>query len=343
MGVKLKPKISIIVPCYKVEKYLPRCLDSLMAQTLNEIEVICINDGSPDRCIDILKNYKREYRERIVIIDKENEGVWRGRRDAIRIAQGDYIGFVDSDDYVAPNFCEELYSAALRDDADISVCGFYRVDSESGKVLTEELTDYREPFSAKDNPMLLLQLNGAPWNKLFRAPLLKEMKDFLNPPKIFDDMMMHMLVYPDVENVTFVGKPLVYYGIRGDSIMTTISTGQLDSTYACMLEVKKYYEDRSVDRQMQEFIDLAAVLHLGVSLMFRMSCDPTSDMHSILLNNRRYLDDNFPSWGISKIPVDNKAMRKISLSRMIYKSSLFEPALKLYCLLIERFGIDIKW
>ena len=76
-----KKKISVIVPCYKVEKYLPRCLDSLVNQTLEEIEIICINDGSPDNCINILRDYEKKYPDKIVIIDKKNEGVWRGRKD----------------------------------------------------------------------------------------------------------------------------------------------------------------------------------------------------------------------------------------------------------------------
>lgn len=74
-------KVSIIVPVYKVEKYLKRCLESLMNQTLNDIEIVCINDGSPDNSINILREYEEKYPEKIVIIDKKNEGVWRGRID----------------------------------------------------------------------------------------------------------------------------------------------------------------------------------------------------------------------------------------------------------------------
>ena len=107
-----KKKLSIIVPCYKVEKYLPRCLDSLVNQTLEDIEIICINDGSPDNCLKILKEYQKKYKDKIVIIDKKNEGVWRGRKDGIKKATGEFIGFVDSDDYVDVTFAEKLYSKA---------------------------------------------------------------------------------------------------------------------------------------------------------------------------------------------------------------------------------------
>ena len=162
---------SIIVPCYNVEQYLPRCLDSLVNQTLNDIEIICINDGSPDRCIDILREYENRHPDTVVVIDKKNEGVWRGRFDAIAIARGEYIGFVDSDDFVEPNFAANLYQTAKEFDADISVCGFKRIDVQTGKILTTEMIEERPPFDIGAEPQRLLELNGAPWNKFFRADL----------------------------------------------------------------------------------------------------------------------------------------------------------------------------
>ena len=295
-----KKLVSVIVPCYKVEQYLPRCLDSLVAQTLENIEIICINDGSPDRCIDILRAYEEKNPSKMVVIDKQNEGVWRGRQDAIAIARGEYIGFVDSDDYVAPTFCESLYKAAKSNNSDLTVCGFYRVDVESGEILTEEMTEHRESFSVKEHPESLLQLNGAPWNKLFKASLLKSMYDFENPPKIFDDMMMHLLVYPDVAHVSFVPEALVYYLIRSDSIMTTIDESKIASTYEAMKKVREHYQDRRVSTKLMSFLDSAAFLHLGISLMFRISCDKNANMKDALRQNKLFLDKNFPRWNTSK-------------------------------------------
>ena len=107
-----KPKVSIIVPVYKVEKYLRRSMDSLVNQTLDGVEIICINDGSPDNCLSILKEYKEKYSDKnIVIIDKKNEGVWKGRFDGIKAATGEYIGFTDSDDYITLDYAEKLYNS----------------------------------------------------------------------------------------------------------------------------------------------------------------------------------------------------------------------------------------
>lgn len=342
-------KVSIIVPCYKVEEYLPRCLDSLMAQTLNEIEVICVNDGSPDRCLDILEDYRRRFPSKIVVIDKANEGVWRGRQDAIKIARGEYIGFVDSDDYVAPSFCESLYSNAVSNDSDISVCGFYRVDIDSDEIISEEMTEKRPSFLVSTNPELLLQLNGAPWNKLFKASLLKGMYDFDDPPKIFDDMMMHLLVFPRANSVSFCSLPLVYYIIRSDSIMTTIDKSKVSSTYSSMLEVKTYYRSCNVSEQMMSFLDAAAFLHMGTSLMFRVSYDESADLKETLRENRAYLNKFFPSWKTGKIISFSCALKnrgpftKVYLGRLVYKAHLMPLALRLYRFMIHSMGREIKW
>lgn len=337
-------KASIIVPCYKVEKYLPRCLDSLVSQTLKDIEVICINDGSPDHCIDILNDYKARFPETIVVIDKQNEGVWRGRFDAIAIARGEYIGFVDSDDYVEPDFAEKLYNTAKNNDADISVCGFHRVDVDTGKILNTEMTDKRQPFNVEEEPQRLLELNGAPWNKFFRASIMKNLHDFEEPPRIFDDMMMHLLIYPSVEKVAFTSHALVNYIIRNDSIMTTIDKSKIDSTYKAMLEVKQVYQETASQR-LQEFLDAAAFLHLGVSLMFRISYDKNADLKTELSRNQAYLDSNFPTWNSNNVISYNSkgTLKKISFARKIYRSGLMIPALNIYRLLIHRLNFDIKW
>lgn len=349
MSSKDEVFVSIVVPCYKVEQYLPKCLDSLVSQTLTNIEIICINDGSPDHCIDILNQYKAQYPDKIVIIDKQNEGVWRGRQDAIKLAKGEYIGFVDSDDYVASDFCEKLYTAARVNNADLSVCGFFRIDAYSGTILTEEMSEERQQFNAQDQPELLLQLNGAPWNKLFRASILKDMYDFENPPQIFDDIMMQLLVYPNVRTVCFTPHALVYYVIRNDSIMTTIDRSKLDSAYLGMKEVKEHYKSIGVTKHMIEFLDAAAFLHLGISLMFRVSYDSTINISKTIRDNTCFLNKHFPFWKSSTIISLQNAIKykgpfiKIYLARILYFIHVMPLALSLYKILIDRFDIDIKW
>ena len=343
-----KIKLSIIVPCYKVEKYLPRCLDSLVNQTLKDIEIICINDGSPDNCINILKNYKEKYGNKIVIIDKENEGVWRGRKDGVKKAKGEFIGFVDSDDYVALDYAEKLYNAAISKNADISVCGFDRIDLDTGKLYSREMCkpESKEIIVSK-NPGDMLDLNGAPWNKIYKAELLKKMHDMVNVPRVLDDMMFLQLIYINANKIVFIPDSLVFYMVRKDSIINTVKKDAIKPTYESMKEVRNlYYNERP---ELIDYIDSCAFLHLGVSLMYRMSEDKTLDFKSALKENKIFLNTNFPRWKKSKyiklsyVITHKGANFKLWIVKIFYNLGLFRLFISVYKFMIKKFGVDIKW
>lgn len=343
-----KIKLSIIVPCYKVEKYLPRCLDSLVNQTLKDIEIICINDGSPDNCINILKNYKEKYGNKIVIIDKENEGVWRGRKDGVKKAKGEFIGFVDSDDYVSLDYAEKLYNAAISKNADISVCGFDRIDLDTGKLYSREMCkpESKEIIVSK-NPGDMLELNGAPWNKIYRAELLKKMHDMVNVPRVLDDMMFLQLIYINANKIVFIPDSLVFYMVRKDSIINTVKKDAIKPTYESMKEVRDlYYNERP---ELIDYIDSCAFLHLGVSLMYRMSEDKTLDFKSALKENKVFLNTNFPRWKKSKyiklsyVITHKGANFKLWIVKIFYNLGLFRLFISVYKFMIKKFGVDIKW
>ena len=343
-----KIKLSIIVPCYKVEKYLPRCLDSLVNQTLKDIEIICINDGSPDNCINILKNYKEKYGNKIVIIDKENEGVWRGRKDGVKKAKGEFIGFVDSDDYVALDYAEKLYNAAISKNADISVCGFDRIDLDTGKLYSREMCkpESKEIIVSK-NPGDMLELNGAPWNKIYRAELLKKMHDMVNVPRVLDDMMFLQLIYINANKIVFIPDSLVFYMVRKDSIINTVKKDAIKPTYESMKEVRNlYYNERP---ELIDYIDSCAFLHLGVSLIYRMSEDKTLDFKSALKENKIFLNTNFPRWKKSKyiklsyVITHKGANFKLWIVKIFYNLGLFRLFISVYKFMIKKFGVDIKW
>lgn len=343
-------KLSVIVPCYKVEQYLPKCLASLVGQTLQDIEVICINDGSPDRCIDILHEWHDRYPDKIVIIDKRNEGVWRGRWDGIAIAKGEYIGFLDSDDYVEPDFAESLYEAAKASDADIAVCGFARVDLETGKVLSTEMCSPRPPFTVQDDPGRLLELNGAPWNKIFRAEILKNMRDLESPPPVLDDLVFHLLAYLDTKGaITFVPKSLIHYMVRAGSIINTVRLEQVDKVYDTFLVVKGYYEEAGASSELMCALDAITFLHLGISLNYRLSASPDVDIKQMVARCTTFLDENFPTWrkspyiSPSYAHKNGGAQTKLLVVSSFYKAGLLPQFLSVYRFVIEKFSVDIKW
>ena len=320
----------------------------MVNQTLKDIEIICINDGSPDNCINILKNYKEKYGNKIVIIDKENEGVWRGRKDGVKKAKGEFIGFVDSDDYVALDYAEKLYNAAISKNADISVCGFDRIDLDTGKLYSREMCkpESKEIIVSK-NPGDMLELNGAPWNKIYKAELLKKMHDMVNVPRVLDDMMFLQLIYINANKIVFIPDSLVFYMVRKDSIINTVKKDAIKPTYESMKEVRDlYYNERP---ELIDYIDSCAFLHLGVSLMYRMSEDKTLDFKSALKENKIFLNTNFPRWKKSKyiklsyVITHKGANFKLWIVKIFYNLGLFRLFISVYKFMIKKFGVDIKW
>lgn len=341
-------KLSIIVPVYRVEAYLPRCLDSLLAQTLEDIEIVCVNDGSPDRCLDILRDYQRRLGDKIVVVDKPNEGVWRARLDGIAVARGEYLGFLDSDDWAEPTFAETLYRTATRTGADVTVCGYERTDLATGKVLSRELCDEREPFSIDEDPGRLVGLNTAVWNKCFRAEALRSLPDLDEAPAVLEDVAFHLLAYLGLHGrVAFAPEPLVHYMVRADSAINTVRDEQVDSILATFLQVRGRYEDGRPE--LLPMLDLMAFLHLGVSLVFRLSSDAACDLRAMISRITAYLDRHFPTWSSSPylerayVRSAGGALRRLRLARAVYRAGLMPAALGAYRLLIERLHVDVKW
>ena len=154
-------KVSVIVPIYNSEKFLKRCIDSLVNQTLDDMEFILINDGSTDSSDSIISSYKDS---RIKYFKRSNHGIGATRNFGLSHANGEFIGFLDSDDYVSSDMYEKLYNECIQKKLDIVVCDFYKMSDnmEEINLLDFDVTDLNS------KPNLLMDINLAPWNKLYR-------------------------------------------------------------------------------------------------------------------------------------------------------------------------------
>lgn len=170
----MEPQISIIVPVYNVADYLPKCIESILAQTFTDFELILINDGSPDKSPQICDHYASQD-SRVRVIHKKNGGVSEARNCGLDIARGKYIGFADSDDWLAHDMFELLYNLSEKHDADISICGHYVVTDDS----TEPLYEYFEGeiiYSNVEGVQKIVEdveIQSYLWNKLFKESCLK--------------------------------------------------------------------------------------------------------------------------------------------------------------------------
>lgn len=208
----MTPQVSIIVPVYNVEKYLPMCLDSLINQTLKDIEIICVNDCSPDNSDVILQQYASKDNRIKIVNHKYNQGLGAARNTGVQVASAKYVGFVDSDDYVSTDMFELLYNAIKDKTVQVVMCGISKV-SDNGLVVTTGEYLKKGSFSVLEvltNASLYEALLPA-WNKLYIRDLIKDIKQL---PIVSEDQPFLGELLSQIDIVVIVSKPCYYYRNR---------------------------------------------------------------------------------------------------------------------------------
>ncbi len=217
------PKVSIIIPVYNVEKYLRECMESVVNQTLQDIEIVCINDGSTDGSLKILEEYSGRDK-RIVLIDKENEGYGVGMNTGIARASGEYIGIVEPDDYVPLNMYEDLYNVAKESDLDFVKADFYRFtkDNRTGELnlvynqLDASGESYNQVICPFEKPYVTKFIMNT-WSGIYRREFLEKyhIRHNTTPGAAFQDNGFFWQTFIYAGRCMFVNKP--YYMNRRDN------------------------------------------------------------------------------------------------------------------------------
>lgn len=236
-----KRKISVIVPVYKVEPYLRQCLDSIVGQTYKNLEIILVDDGSPDRCGAICDEYAAGD-ERIKVIHKENGGLSSARNAALEIATGDYIGFVDSDDWVEPEMFKTLLHGLETTEADIAVCGRY--EEYGDRRVTFEWPEVRAMGREEALGELLKneKLQNLVWDKLYRRELFEGIR--FPEGKTFEDMAVMHKLFLRSEKVACLPGAMYHYRQRVGSIVGDISLkNRLNHYEMCRTRYEELKED----------------------------------------------------------------------------------------------------
>ena len=222
------PKVSVIVPVYNVEKYIKKCLDTIISQTFSDIEIICVNDGSTDSSRKILEEYKNKD-SRIIIIDKKNGGLSSARNAGMKVAMGEYISFIDSDDWIEETMLEKLYNNMTTLNTDITICAVHQFDET--KQAIDDSCEYftlgyfdesfdNKVFSYKDTKSFLTNVCVMAWNKLYRKSFLDECQAEFPDGLIFEDGPFFFSIFFKTQRVSIVRDFLYYYRInRAGSII----------------------------------------------------------------------------------------------------------------------------
>lgn len=253
--------ISIIVPVYDVELYLEKCVKSIQNQTYTNLEIILVDDGSPDRCPEICDRLA-DCDSRIKVIHKENGGLSDARNAGLDIARGNYISFIDSDDYISEQMFEKLHHRIQEDCSDIAVCNIAYIDID-GNILDKRTNDVDE--GCLDELQFWIELYGTnytycvvAWNKLYRKELFDDIR--YDCGKIHEDELIIHKIINKCERISFLKEKMYFYLQRNQSIMgKPFSIKRLDGSEASIRRSIYFFE-----RGWQTLAELALIRSIGV-------------------------------------------------------------------------------
>lgn len=324
------PLISVIVPIYKVEEYLDKCVDSIVNQTYTNLEIILVNDGSPDNCPKMCDEWSKKD-SRIKVIHKENGGVSSARNKGLEIATGEWISFIDSDDWVEKDYIYELYNAATSNNAQISLCSYNRVVGNK----IEQIMHKARVVSG--NEYLISTLNpqtgfGFCHMKLYSASCIKDIK-FNTSLKIGEDALYNEQVSKNINRAIIINKCLYNYRINSNSVVKRFDKDYVNKFLDSMILNKEYilnnYKDKNVIQSLYNYIAFHVML-IAVNYCFNSKNEEKNKIRLL----SKICNINIFKESIKKSNYSNLSFtRKITLFTLKYKLYFIT---KVICIIRQR-------
>ena len=306
----MKIKVSVIVPVYNVEKFIDKCLNSIVNQTLKEIEIIVVNDGSPDNSQKIIDKYVKKYPDKIKSYIKENGGQGSARNYGLKKATGEYIGYVDSDDFVEKDMYKKLYNKAKENNYDIVVCGNYNVseDYQNKNIdafINNYNTDLENIFFGK----------MAVWNKIYKRDILIKNKLEFKEKVWYEDLAFTLKAIMNSNTFAFIDEPLYDYLIREGSTMNNSNVQRNLEILDAFNDILSYIQHNKKEEYFSK-IEFLAIDHIYISAIVRVLKAEADDKVKRETINKLidYMNKKFPNYK------NNKYINTLSKNRkIIYK------------------------
>ncbi len=263
------PKISIIIPVYNSEKYLKDCLQSVINQTLSDIEIICVNNGSTDHSLSILKKYASED-DRIILINIESPNLGAARNTGVNAASGEYLMFVDSDDWVKTESCEKLYNIAKKYDLEILQGRYTHVPHMNFGNFKCKSTEYYKKQSGKTFWQINQNISIANWDKIWKRNFFIN-NNLYNPEGVyFEDLLTTVKGMLSVKAFMVIDYQFYYYRYVNDSIMHQSVTGKhIESSLIRLQQIKSFIEDSHIETEPSVVLFYFKVLFIHYALYKR--------------------------------------------------------------------------
>ena len=308
------PKVSIIVPFYNVEGYIEKCLETLVNQSLAEIEIIVVNDGSKDRSIEIVKKFLKQYPEKIIYLEKENGGLSDARNFGIKHAKGEYIAFLDSDDYVEKDMYQNMYELAKKEDSDMVECDFYWEYPNKRKI------DTANQYNEKKE--MLEKVRVVAWNKLIKKEILEKANIQFPKGYRYEDVEFTYELIPFLGKVSFCKKPLVHYIQREGSISNS-QNERTKEIFDVLDHVIEFYKQNEIYNEYKEQLEYVYIRYAFCSSFLRMIKIENEELKEKLLDETwEKVNTNFPDWKKNEILKKNKTAKDLylkTINKITYK------------------------
>ncbi len=316
------PKVSVIVPIYNVENYIEKCLETLVNQTLEDIEIILVNDGSKDNSEVIAKRFLKNYPEKIVYLEKENGGLSDARNYGIPYAKGEYVAFLDSDDYVEKDMYEKMYTLAKKENSDMVQCNFYWEYIEEQKRKLGDLEEYQ------NKKEMIVKGRVEAWNKLIRREVL-ENPDIRFPKGLrYEDVEFTYKLVPFINKVSFIKEPFVHYVQRGNSISNSQNerTGEI---FDILDNVIKFYKEKNIYEEYKNELEYIYVKTLFCRSLARITQIANPEIQERLIEKTwNSVNEKFPNWKKNPILKKGKSVKDI------YLKTINKTTYKIYCTIL---------
>ncbi len=302
------PKVSVIVPVYNVEKYLKKCLDSLINQTIQDIEIIVVNDGSKDNSEEIIKEYEKNNPEKIVYLKKENGGLSDARNYGIPYAKGEYIAFLDSDDYVELDMYEKMYELAKKENSDMVECDFYWEYPNKTKI------DIGQIYSNQKE--MLQKARVVAWNKLIKRSILEESKVQFPKGYRYEDVEFTYKLIPYLKKVSFAKEPFIHYIQRENSI-SNVQNERTKEIFEVLEHVIEYYKEKGIYKEFEKELEYTYARILLCSSLLRIVKIKDKKIRNRLIKETwENLNSKFPNWKKNKILNEEKTSKNRYMKTM---------------------------
>jgi glycosyltransferase involved in cell wall biosynthesis len=278
--------ITVIVPVYNTEPYLEKCLDSLLRQTLQDIQIVVVNDGSTDHSAEVAREYASRFPEKFVYLEKENSGQADARNLGLKYASGEYTGFVDSDDYIDLWMYEKLYAKARELNADMVECEYRHVYQR--KQTVKKIPDYRADEMS-------VFTKSSVWNKIFRTKLLDAAQALFPSRLKYEDLEFVCKIAPWIKKAGIVHEGLYYYIQRGNSTMHTVR--HIPDIFQILMNIIEYYQNNHFFDQYKTHLEYICIYQLLGSNFFRIiKISERIQRTALLKQNWNFLHELFPRW-----------------------------------------------